>query len=96
MLTSPASHNPIQYNGLKIVKEMARPLSGAEIKSIYRLIWMINWLGFGKVEYKDPKPEYFDRIANLIHLKRPMKVAVDTGNGIAGPHCSPVAQTDRL
>ncbi|MBN1535612.1 MAG: phosphomannomutase/phosphoglucomutase [Anaerolineales bacterium] len=79
------SHNPIQYNGLKIVREMAKPLSGEEIKSLYRLIMDDKLIsGAGKVEQKDPKPEYYDRIANLIHLQRPMKVAVDTGNGIAG------------
>lgn len=85
------SHNPIQYNGLKIVKEMARPLSGAEIKSLYRLILDDKLSsGTGKVIQKDPKPEYFDRIANLIHLQRPMKVAVDTGNGIAGAIVPPL------
>jgi phosphomannomutase/phosphoglucomutase len=85
------SHNPIQYNGLKIVKQMARPLSGEEIKSLYRLIEDDQLTsGAGKLEYKDPKPEYYDRIANLIHLHRPMKVAVDTGNGIAGAIVPPL------
>ncbi|MEN6393914.1 MAG: phosphomannomutase/phosphoglucomutase [Anaerolineaceae bacterium] len=85
------SHNPIQYNGLKIVREMARPLSGEEIKSLYYLI-MEDKLssGSGKFDYRDPKPEYFDRITNLVHLQRPMRVAVDTGNGIAGAVVPPL------
>lgn len=85
------SHNPIQYNGLKIVKELARPLSGEEIKSLYRIIMEDKLIsGSGKLETKDPKPEYYDRIANLIRLQRPMKVAVDTGNGVAGAIVPPL------
>ncbi len=85
------SHNPIQYNGLKIVKQMARPLSGEEIKSLYCLIVDDKLAsGEGKFQHKDPKPEYYNRIARLIHLQRPMKVVVDTGNGIAGAIVPPL------
>lgn len=79
------SHNPVQYNGFKIVRNDAIPLAGEEIKTLYNLIQEENLSsGIGSISYRDPKPEYFNRIENLIHLEKTLKVVVDTGNGVAG------------
>lgn len=78
------SHNPPDYNGFKIMLA-GETLSGDAITDLYRRI-VENDLseGSGSLVEKDVSEAYLARIVSDITLKRPMKVVVDTGNGVAG------------
>ncbi|WP_028389190.1 phosphomannomutase/phosphoglucomutase [Legionella fairfieldensis] len=79
------SHNPADYNGIKMVLA-GKTLAQADIDQIYDLVSTANFLqGQGKVERLDIIPDYIHRILNDVKLQRPLKVVVDCGNGIAGP-----------
>jgi len=78
------SHNPPDYNGFKMVLG-GETLSGEIIKSLrQRCLDGRLHEGSGSVSYKDISELYINRIASDIQLKRPLKVAVDCGNGVAG------------
>lgn len=78
------SHNPPDYNGLKIVLA-TETLSGEAIQSLYQRIGQGQLFeGSGTESYYDIAPEYVNKIAGDIKLTRPMKIAVDCGNGVAG------------
>jgi len=78
------SHNPPDYNGLKMVID-ATTLSGDDIQALRVRIERGEFArGSGRTQSQDIAPAYFDRIAGDIHLARPMRIAVDCGNGVAG------------
>ncbi len=82
MLTG--SHNPGDYNGLKMVVAGAT-LSGEEIQELRRRIEAGGFAsGSGKRSRQDVLDAYVDRIAGDVRLARPMMVAIDCGNGVAG------------
>jgi phosphomannomutase/phosphoglucomutase len=78
------SHNPPDYNGLKIVLA-GETLSGAAIQQLRQRI-VRNDLAHGAGSYSqhDIAAEYVARIAGDIKLARPMKITIDCGNGVAG------------
>jgi phosphomannomutase/phosphoglucomutase len=78
------SHNPPDYNGLKMVIA-GDTLAGDEIQALKSRIesGALN-SGAGSLRDADIVAAYFDRIAGDINLARSMKIAVDCGNGIAG------------
>ena len=79
------SHNPANHNGLKIVID-GITLTGERIRGLRERIARGELAsGEGKVRRQDVSGRYIDEIARDIVLARPMKVAVDCGNGIAGP-----------
>jgi phosphomannomutase / phosphoglucomutase len=79
------SHNPANHNGLKIVID-GITLTGDRIRGLReRLARGELASGEGKVRRQDISDRYVDEIARDIVLARPMKIAVDCGNGIAGP-----------
>ncbi len=86
-----ASHNPADYNGMKLVREESKPISGDtglnEIREIAE-----------RGEFKSPErvgqvTEYASKVAYIRHLLgyvdlealRPLKIVVNAGNGCAGP-----------
>jgi phosphomannomutase/phosphoglucomutase len=78
------SHNPPDYNGLKMVID-GNALSGDDIQALRARIERGDVRsGSGARRTQDIAPAYFDRITGDVHLARPMKVAVDCGNGVAG------------
>jgi len=80
-----ASHNPVEYNGIKMVERDALPISEEEIAEVRDLAIAADFEhGRGSVTAWDARPAYYDRIQSLVSLARPMKVVVDTGNGVAG------------
>src|SRR5215210_9217582 len=80
-----ASHNPVEYNGIKMVEKNALPIAEEEISEVRDLAIAGDFeQGSGTLSSWDPKPAYYDKIAELTSLARPMKVVVDTGNGVAG------------
>jgi len=78
------SHNPPDYNGLKIVID-GETLSGESIQSLRERIESANFIsGQGNVENLNIVPDYVERIRSDVNLVRPLKVVVDCGNGVAG------------
>jgi|SRR5690554_4341 len=78
------SHNPPEYNGLKMVLG-GQTLHGPLIQALRKRIEEKN-LAFGNGTWSqaDVAEAYVDRIVSDVRLARPMKVVVDCGNGIAG------------
>ena len=78
------SHNPADYNGIKIVLA-GTTLAHVDIDMLYDLVTEGAFVsGLGQSEFMDIMPDYIQRIVGDISLQRPLKVVVDCGNGIAG------------
>jgi phosphomannomutase len=79
------SHNPKDYNGFKMVMG-GRAIYGDEIQSLRRMMEAESWKlqAGGRVRTVDVVPAYMARITSDIKLARPMKIVIDSGNGIAG------------
>jgi phosphomannomutase len=91
-----ASHNPAQYNGIKLCRSAARPVgqdSGlAEIRDLAQ--WLLDGGtglahpagGPGSVTTRDLLADYAGFLRGLVDLSgsRPLKVVVDAGNGMGG------------
>ena len=79
------SHNPKDYNGFKMVLA-GRAIYGDEIQALRHTIEAESWKlqPGGSVEHLDVLADYTQRIVGDVKLSRPMKVVVDSGNGIAG------------
>ncbi len=82
MLTG--SHNPPDYNGLKMVLK-GETLSGEAIQALRKRIENGDYqTGVGSVEEIDLVSDYIESIVGDIELSRPLKVVVDCGNGATG------------
>ena len=78
------SHNPPDYNGLKIVID-GETLSGESIQQLRERIEEGNLIsGQGSTESLNVVPDYIERIRSDVHVDRPLKVVLDCGNGVAG------------
>ncbi|GKT25159.1 phosphomannomutase/phosphoglucomutase [Acidovorax sp. SUPP3334] len=79
------SHNPKDYNGFKMVLA-GRAIYGEEIQALRRTMEEESWQlkDGGSVRQADVLPAYVERITSDVKLARPIKVVVDSGNGIAG------------
>jgi phosphomannomutase/phosphoglucomutase len=78
------SHNPPDYNGLKMVID-GGTLSGDDIQALRARIERGDVRsGSGSRRTQDIAPAYFERITGDVRLARSMKIAVDCGNGVAG------------
>ena len=81
------SHNPPEYNGLKMMLGGAT-LHGDAIQALRARIEqgaLIRGKAAGAERMADVLPAYLDRIRTTVKLARPMKIAIDCGNGVAGP-----------
>ena len=82
------SHNPKEYNGLKMIMD-GHTLSGGEITRIYDDIidGAFSNLNLMKTSYKNLNisDEYIKQVNRNISIKKKLKIAVDAGNGVAGP-----------
>jgi phosphomannomutase/phosphoglucomutase len=86
-----ASHNPIDYNGMKLVREDARPISGdTGLRDIERMV-EDNAFGDiaeirGRVVHDHDKSAYIAHLLSYVDVAalRPLKVVVNAGNGGAG------------
>jgi phosphomannomutase len=85
-----ASHNPMDYNGLKFVREGSRPISGDTGLEDIRLLAEKNEFetveSKGSVETIEWKTAYIDNLLSYIKADalKPLKVVVNAGNGGAG------------
>lgn len=78
------SHNPPEYNGLKM-SMAGKTLYGDDITGLYDLIESGDFnTGSGSYREEALLNIYLERIVSDIKLARPMKIAVDCGNGVAG------------
>jgi len=78
------SHNPKNYNGFKMVLA-GRAIYGDEIQGLRRRIEAEDYVkGKGRIASMDIVPEYVARITGDCKLSRPLKIVVDSGNGIPG------------
>ena len=81
------SHNPPEYNGLKMMIAGVT-LYKEKILDIFRRISEGEYSLYevpGKVEEREVLSAYIERISNGVHLERRCRVVVDAGNGVAGP-----------
>jgi phosphomannomutase/phosphoglucomutase len=81
------SHNPPDYNGLKMVLG-GTTLSGDDIQALRMRIESGDFTapvdGAGAFSTADVREAYLSRIVDDVKLARPMKVVLDCGNGVAG------------
>ena len=94
-----ASHNPINYNGLKIVRSDSQPLDNQEdFQAIKKLAENQTWIeSISKGSIKDISAEarkkYVWRALRFLNHSnlRPLKIVVNSGNGAAGPTFDAIA-----
>jgi phosphomannomutase len=85
-----ASHNPKEYNGMKMCKKEAVPLSGKEgIEQIKEVILKGGFLitkKKGEIRKQDIQADYIQHLLSFIQPQnvKSFKIAIDAGNGIAG------------
>ena len=85
-----ASHNPINYNGLKLVREQSKPLSGddglAEIQALAES-GDFTTIARGQKHTDTDKSAYIQKLMSFIDTNklRPLKLVINSGNGSAGP-----------
>jgi len=78
------SHNPPEYNGLKIMLA-GETLAGEAIQGLrQRLLTNDLTHGDGQVTQQDVRAAYLARVTGDIKLARKLRIAVDCGNGVAG------------
>lgn len=79
------SHNPIEYNGLKLNEGLAS-IHGSQIRDLRDLIKRKDFeTGQGQCTQREIIPEYKKMLKQRIQLKRPFHIVIDAGNGTAGP-----------
>ena len=86
-----ASHNPIDYNGMKLVREGARPISAVtgleDIRAIAEKGAFNELKQKGAYKSASTLNEYIDHLLTYINLKnitKPLKLVINSGNGTAG------------
>ncbi|WP_333667309.1 phosphomannomutase CpsG [Acinetobacter guillouiae] len=85
-----ASHNPMDYNGMKLVRENARPISAdtglKDIQSLAESEQFIEVEKKGSVQKYNILPEFIEHLLTYIDPSkiRPLKLVMNAGNGAAG------------
>lgn len=80
------SHNPPDYNGIKMVVNGVT-LSDDDIQTLLRRIQQDDFAqGVGQLKRLNIEPAYRQEMVNNIRLARPLKVVIDAGNGVAGAY----------
>jgi phosphomannomutase/phosphoglucomutase len=78
------SHNPPEYNGLKMMIA-GETLAAEAIQDLRKVVEAGDFpSGSGKTETQDIRAAYLDRITSDVKLARPMTIAIDCGNGSPG------------
>lgn len=93
MLT--ASHNPSQYNGIKLWNRNGMAYTSSqerEIEEIYasKSYTSVTWDKIGKISVNEEiKGQYIDDLVNMVDIKKGLKVVIDCASG-AGSEISPI------
>jgi phosphomannomutase len=78
------SHNPPEYNGIKMIKGH-RAFFGEDVQALGRMVHVADFAeGCGLVENRWVADDYAERLARDMQLGKPLAVAWDPGNGAAG------------
>ncbi len=86
-----ASHNPMDYNGMKLVREQARPISGDSglfaIRDLAAPDDLTLAIRPGTLTHREDKGDYIRYLLGTIQtgVLKPLKIVVNAGNGGAGP-----------
>ena len=86
-----ASHNPINYNGLKMVRENSRPISAdtglSDVRALAESGAFAAPVSQGQVTLKTDKSAYIDKLMSFINTANftAKRIVVNSGNGSAGP-----------
>ena len=96
-----ASHNPINYNGMKIVKSGSRPLDDVnDFQVVRQLAQTATWVvapSIGNVKDRiiQARAAYVKRVLQFLNVSalKPLKIVVNSGNGAAGPTFDVIAQS---
>lgn len=86
-LYTTASHLPKEFNGLKMQKQEAYPVMKHELERIKELVERDSFTfkpSQGELRQYDPIEDYVKKLKNIVKLKRPLKILIDTGNGAVG------------
>lgn len=93
-----ASHNPIDYNGIKMVREGSRPIAWDSGLSAIHDLAAADEFGPsrdpGTLTAVDTRPAYADHVAGYLDSAglRPLRILVNAGNGTAGPAFDAIAE----
>lgn len=89
-----ASHNPQDYNGMKLVREQSKPISGDtglnDIRALAEAGDFPDITQVGKLSFQNTRPAYVSHLLSYIDLSllkssgKPLKVVINAGNGGAG------------
>ncbi len=91
-----ASHNPKNYNGIKLSRTNADSIHGEELQEIYKLTKSQKFIETdtpGTLVQKEVWPDYRKDLTSKIKLERPIKVVLDSANGVAGPFIGDLFRT---
>lgn len=87
-----ASHNPPEYNGFKVCLG-PDTMFGAEIQDFRRFLEKGRFINKkGILEFYDILTPYSDYLGSHIDVKRPVRLAMDSGNGTAGVVAGPILE----
>ena len=97
-VTITASHNPPEYNGIKVWQPNGMAYTPGMETELESIIDSGNfrkspWNEIGKLRRADPREEYIKKAAGMVHLDGSYTVVLDTGNG-AGSTLSPYFQRE--
>jgi phosphomannomutase/phosphoglucomutase len=80
-----ASHNTKEYNGFKLMIKNAHAVFGDQIQEVYKVIEKGEFAkGEGAMLHANLMDDYFKKLKSIFKYDRPLKIVVDTGNGVAG------------
>ena len=95
-----ASHNPINYNGMKIVKSGSQPLGDPDDFQVIKVLaGSQEWSSGAEIGKQldrsdEARKAYVDRVLSFVNVQalRPLKIVVNSGNGAAGPTFDAIAE----
>ncbi|BEB50432.1 phosphomannomutase [Escherichia coli] len=88
-----ASHNPMDYNGMKLVRENAKPISGdTGLRDVQRLAEANDFApvdqsrrgSYKQISVLDAYVDHLMGYIDFANFNRPLKLVVNSGNGAAG------------
>jgi phosphomannomutase len=88
-----ASHLPADINGFKLCREDAIPLSGTHgLPELEEMVTQMNQQEYapsaGSYYQFSVRKRYIDKLSTFVHNPKPLKIAVDAGNGMVGDEVS--------